>query len=102
MSRRIFVIDDDEVAREVALMLKQKENQRRGRYSSLMYDGGGNVIPYHVCEEQSSGCGVSHSVCGWEQPSYSCGGGGCGFSHPRRMSSYGCGGSTYPTYGTCG
>ena len=96
MSRRIFVIDDDEVAREVALMLKQKENQRRGRYSSLMYDGG-NVIPYHVCEEHSSGCGVSHSVCGWEQPSYGCGG--------RRVSSYGCGGGgcgTYPTYGTCG
>ena len=95
MSRRIFVIDDDEVAREVALMLKQKENQRRGRYSSLMYDGGGNVIPYHVCEEHSSGCGVSHSVCGWEQPSYSCGG---------RMSSFGCGGGCgpYPTYGTCG
>jgi hypothetical protein len=97
MSRRIFVIDDDEVAREVALMLKQKENQRRGRYSSLMYDGGGNVIPYHVCEEHSSGCGVSHSVCGWEQPSYGCGG--------RRVSSYGCGGGgcgSYPTYGTCG
>ena len=100
MSRRVFIIDDDEVAREVALMLKQKEFQRRGKYSPLMYDGGGNTIPYHVCEEQSSGCGVSHSVCGWEQPSY-----GCGFSHPRRMSSYGCGGGgcgPYTTYGTCG
>ena len=95
MSRRVFIIDDDEVAREVALMLKQKEFQRRGKYSSLMYDGGGNTIPYHVCEEHNSGCGVSHSVCGWEQPSYGCGGGGCGFSHPRRMSSYGCGGGSY-------
>lgn len=92
MSRRVFIIDDDEVAREVALMLKQKEKQRRRR---SMYDGGGNVIPYHVSEEHSSGCGVSHSVCGWEQPTYSCGGGGCGFSHPRRISSYGCGGGSY-------
>ena len=87
MSRRVFIIDDDEVAREVALMLKQKEFQRRGKYSSLMYDGGGNTIPYHVCEEHSSGCGVSHSVCGRRVSSYGCGGGGCG---------------SYPTYGTCG
>ena len=102
MGRRIFIIDDDSVAREIELMLEIKKMQRRIKCSSLMYDGESNVVPYHTCEERNSGCGVSHSVCGWEQPSYGCGGGGCG---GRIVSSYGCGGGgcgTYPTYGTCG
>lgn len=97
MGRRVFIIDDDSVAREIELMLEIKKMQRRIKCSSLMYDGESNVVPYHTCEERNSGCGgrivsshgcgVSHSVCGWERPSYSCGGGGCG---------------SYPTYGTCG
>ena len=95
MSRRIFVIDDDEVAREVALMLKQKENQRRGRYSSLMYDGGGNVIPYHVCEEQSSGCGSSGCGVYPNIVHSSCYTGGIKYN-------VGCGGIMSSSFGTCG
>lgn len=97
MGRRIFIIDDDSVAREIELMLEIKKMQRRIKSSSLMYGGESNVVPYHTCEERNSGCGVARNVCGWEQPSYGCGG--------RRVSSYGCGGGgcgSYPTYGTCG
>ena len=97
MSRRIFIIDDDSVAREIELMLEIKKMQRRNNCSSLMYDGESNVVPYHTCEERNSSCGVARNVCGWEQPIYGCGG--------RRVSSYGCGGGgcgSYPTYGTCG
>ena len=107
MGRRIFIIDDDSVAREIELMLENKKMQRRHNCSSLMYDGESNVVPYHTCEERNSSCGVARNVCGWEQPIYGCGGRrvssyGCG---GRRVSSYGCGGGgcgTYPTYGTCG
>ena len=97
MGRRIFIIDDDSVAREIELMLEIKKMQRRNNCSSLMYNGESNVVPYHVYEERNSGCGVARNVCGWEQPIYGCGG--------RRVSSYGCGGGgcgSYPTYGTCG
>ena len=91
MGRRIFIIDDDSVAREIELMLEIKKMQRRIKSSSLMYGGESNVVPYHTCEERNSGCGVSHSgcgvshsVCGWERPSYGCGGGGCGSYHTYR------------------
>ena len=99
MSRRIFVIDDDEVAMEVARMLKSKEKQRRRR---SMYDDGRNLVNYpsHQTEEHyggcgSVGCGATMSYCGMrDTSSYGCGGG------RRRQPTYGCG--AYPTFGTCG
>ena len=100
MSRRIFVIDDDEVAMEVARMIKSKEKQRRRR---SMYDGGGHLVnypTYHTEEHYggcgSVGCGSTMSSCGMRDSSlYGCGG------NRRRQYTYGCGGAM-SSFGTCG
>ena len=87
MSRRIFIIDDDEVAMEIAKMLKYKEMRRKRKRT--MYDGGGNIVynPIYVEEHYggcgSVGCGATMSSCGMPINS-------------------GCGGGMMSSFGTCG
>ena len=83
MSSRIFIIDDDEVAREIELMLKTKERQRILR-EYCKYPTYENEVRYGGCG--SVGCGVS-------RPSRVCSVGPSCYRPPSRR--YGCGSFSY-------
>ena len=87
MSRRVFIIDDEEVAMEVEKMLRIKEKQHFQRSFNKVSN-----YPNYQTEEYYGGCGSvgcgstpSYSMCGISPRSYGCGGG------RRRQLTYGCG-----------